>query len=84
LVYFKGKIAIPGNLCSQIVNHLVSQKPTSSRCWPNVSHHLATFHLAQPTHLSWKLHETLQDLPTLQGIRKEVWTHTNSGQTTNC
>jgi hypothetical protein len=33
--------------------HLVSWKPTSSRCRPNVLNHLATFHLAQPMHTSW-------------------------------
>jgi hypothetical protein len=64
-------------------SYLVSWKPTSSRCQLNVSNHLATFHLAQPMHTSWKLCETLQHLPTLQGTKKEVLTHTYSGQTTN-
>jgi hypothetical protein len=41
------------------------------------------FCLAQPTHTSWKLHETLQHLPTLQVTKKEVWTCTYPGQTTN-
>jgi hypothetical protein len=65
-------------------NHLVSWKPTSSRRWPNASYHLAAFHLAQPMHTSWKLCETLQHLPTLQGTEKEVWTRTCSRKATNC
>jgi hypothetical protein len=48
-----------------------------------VSCHLTTFHLAQPMQTSWKLHETLQHYSTLQGTKKEVWTCTYSGQTTN-
>jgi hypothetical protein len=32
------------------LTHLVSQKPTSFRHQQNVSNHLTTFHLAQPTH----------------------------------
>jgi hypothetical protein len=38
----------PSLLCT----HLVSQKSTSSRHQLNISYHLATFHLAQPTHIS--------------------------------
>ncbi len=64
--------------------HLVSWKTTSSRHRPNVSYNLAAFHLAQPTHTSWKLCEPLQHLPTLQGTKKEVWTHTYPRETTNC
>jgi hypothetical protein len=63
--------------------HLVSQKSTSSRFRPHVSYNISTFHLAQPTHTSRKLCQTLQHLPTLQDTNKEVWTHTCSGQATN-
>jgi hypothetical protein len=71
LVYFKGKISIPANLRFHILTWYHENLLHPGTDWM-FSYHLAAFHLAQPMHTSWKLCETLQHLPTLQGTEKEI------------
>jgi hypothetical protein len=62
----------PGNMQSYFI-HVLTECFIPSR----------TISLGPTLHTSWKLCETLQHLPTLQGTKKEVWTRTYPRQTTN-